>query len=229
LRTSERRRRQPAWGKILLAVLACAVLAAAWRYTPLSELITAERIIGWARAVRETKWAPVVVILIYTPAAFLMFPRPLLTLLTVIAFGPWLGFAYGMGGILVAALATYYVGRLLRRDTVKRLAGEKLDHMSKRLRSHGLAAVTAVRIVPAAPFPIEGIVAGALRIKLWHYTLGTFLGMLPGVLATSVFGDQIATALEDPSKINWWIVAAVLLAVVAFTYLVGRWFSQPEF
>jgi uncharacterized membrane protein YdjX (TVP38/TMEM64 family) len=211
-----------------MAVLLCAALAAAWRYTPLSELITAERIIGWARAVRETKWAPVVVILIYTPAAFLMFPRPLLTLLTVIAFGPWLGFAYGMAGILVSALATYYAGRLLSRETVKRLAGEMLDPMSKRLRSHGLAAVTAVRIVPAAPFTIEGIVAGALRIKLWHYMLGTFLGMLPGVLATSVFGDQIATALEDPTKINWWIVAGVVLAFAVFTYFVRRWFASQE-
>jgi phospholipase D1/2 len=117
-------RRQPAWGKILLVALATAALAAAWRFTPLSEFVTAERIVGLARAVRGMTWAPLVVIAIYTPAAFLMFPRPLLTLLTVIAFGPWLGFVYGMTGILVAALATYYAGRLLPRGTVKRLAGE---------------------------------------------------------------------------------------------------------
>jgi uncharacterized membrane protein YdjX (TVP38/TMEM64 family) len=84
------------------------------RYTPLSELITPERIIGWARAIREMRWAPIIVIAAYTPAAFLMFPRPLLTLLTVIAFGPWHGFAYGMTGIIAAALATYYAGRALR-------------------------------------------------------------------------------------------------------------------
>jgi phospholipase D1/2 len=207
-------------------VLATAALAAAWRFTPLSEFITAERVVGWARAVREVKWAPLVVIALYTPAAFLMFPRPVLTLLTVIAFGPWLGFAYGMTGILVAALATYYAGRILSRETVKRLAGDKLDQMSSKLRSHGLAAVTAVRIVPAAPFALEGIMAGAVRIKLWHYTLGTFLGMLPGVLATSVFGGQLAAALEDPSQINWWIVAGVVLAFVVFTYFVRRWFSE---
>jgi phospholipase D1/2 len=207
-------------------VLATAALAAAWRYTPLSEFITAERIIGWARAVREVKWAPAVVIVLYTPAAFLMFPRPVLTLLTVIAFGPWLGFAYGMTGIVVAALATYYAGRLLSRDTVKSLVGEKLDDMSKKLRSDGLLAVTAVRLVPVAPFAIEGIVAGAVRIRLWPYTLGTFIGMLPGVLATSVFGHQITAALEDPSTINWWIVGGVLLALVALTYCVRRWFSE---
>jgi phospholipase D1/2 len=222
------RRRRPAWGKIVLIVLGCAALAAAWRYTPLSEFITARRVMGWAHAVREVKWAPIAVIALYTPAAFVLFPRPVLTLLTVIAFGPWLGFAYGMAGILVAALATYYAGRLLRRETVRRLAGDRLDEMSKKLRSHGLAAVTAVRLVPAAPFAIEGIIAGVLRLKLWHYTLGTFLGMLPGVLATSVFGVQITAALEDPATINWWIVAGVVLAFVVFTYFVRRWFSKQE-
>jgi phospholipase D1/2 len=211
-----------------MIVLACAALAAAWRYTPLAEYITAQRIMGWARAVRGVEWAPLVVIALYTPAAFVLFPRPVLTLLTVIAFGPWLGFAYGMAGIIVAALATYYTGRLLPKETVKRLAGDRMDDFTGKLRDHGLAAVTAVRIVPAAPFAVEGIVAGAMRIKLWHYTLGTFLGMLPGVLATSVFGGQIAAALEDPSRINWWIVAGVVLAFVVFTYLVRRWFSKEE-
>lgn len=224
----KRKGRKPAWGKILLTVAVFAGLAAAWRYTPLSELITAERITAWARALREVKWAPIAVMLVYTPAAFLMFPRPLLTLFTVIAFGPWLGFAYGMTGILGAALATYYAGRVMKRKTVQRLAGDKLNDGSKALRSHGLLAVTAVRIVPVAPFAIEGIIAGALRIKLWHYMLGTFLGMLPGVLATSVFGDQIATALEDPSKINYWLVGAVTVAFIVMTWLVRRWFSRQH-
>ena len=211
----------------MLIALATAALAAAWRFTPLAELVTAERIVGWARAVRGVPWAPLVVMVLYTPAAFLMFPRPLLTLLTVIAFGPWLGFAYGMAGILVAALATYYAGRLMPRHAVKRLAGEKLDHMSKKLRAaDGLLAVTAIRLVPLAPFAVEGIVAGAVRIRLWPYALGTFLGMLPGVLATSVFGRQITAALEDPSTVNWLIVGAVLLALAVLTYLVRRWFAS---
>lgn len=218
--------RRPAWGKIVTAAALFAALAAAWRFTPLSELITAERVIAWARELRGVSWAPVAVMLAYTPAAFVMFPRPLLTLFTVIAFGPWLGFAYGMTGILLSALATYYAGRVLRPDTVKRLAGDKLDDVTKALRRHGLLAMLAVRIVPAAPFAVEGIIAGAVRIKVWDYALGTFLGMLPGVLATTVFGDQIATALEDPSRINWWLVGAVIAALVAMTWYVRRWFAS---
>ena len=224
----ERKGRRPAWGTILMFAAVFTALAAAWRFTPLSQYITAERVMAWARAVRGTPWAPVVVILAYTPAAFVMFPRPLLTLFTVIAFGPWLGFVYGMAGILLSALATYYVGCVLPPDTVKRLAGDKLDDVTQALRRHGLLAMLAVRIVPAAPFAVEGFVAGALRIKVSDYLLGTFLGMLPGVLATTVFGDQIATALEDPSRINWWIVGALIVASIALIWYVRRWFARQS-
>jgi len=224
----EKGRRSPAWGKLLAIVVVVAALAAAWRYTPLSEYITAERITGWARAIRGWSWAPLVVMFLYTPAAFVMFPRPVLTLLTVIAFGPWLGFAYGMTGIIGSALATYYVGRLLPEKTLQRLAGDKLDDVIRALRRRGLMAMLAVRIIPVAPFAVEGFIAGAVPIKLWEYTLGTFLGMLPGVLATSVFGGQLAAALEDPSTINWWIVGGVILAMVALTWYVKRWFASQN-
>jgi phospholipase D1/2 len=219
-------KRKPAWGKILTFVLVFAALAAAWRYTPLSEYITGENITAWARAVRGYSWAPLIVILAYTPAAFLMFPRPLLTLLTVIAFGPWLGFTYGMIGIILSALATYVAGRVLKRETVVRLVGETMDNAAKKMRDHGLLAMTAMRIVPAAPFAVEGIIAGAVRIKVWHFIVGTVLGMTPGVLAMSVFGTQLTTALEDPSKINWWIVGAVVLAFAAMIWGVKRWFAK---
>src|SRR5206468_2526287 len=87
-------------------------------------------------------------------------------------------------------------------------------------------AVFAVRILPAAPFAIEGMVAGAIRIKVRDYTLGTILGMLPGTLTTSVFGDQIRTALEDPQRINYWLVAGVVVLFVGVIFGVRRWFAR---
>ena len=219
-------KRPPAWGKILIFAAIFAALAAAWRYTPLSEFITAENISAWARAVREYRWAPAVVILAYIPVAFVMFPRPLLTLFTVVAFGAWLGFAYAMAGVMLSALVTYYAGRVLKRETVRRVAGDGIERAGKKVRDHGLLAMTAMRIVPAAPFAVEGIIAGAVRVKLWHFMLGTVLGMAPGLLATTVFGVQMMAALEDASKINWWIVGAVVLAFVAMTWFVKRWLAR---
>jgi hypothetical protein len=68
-------RSRAAWEKFLFAALMIAALAAAWRCTPLSEFITPDRITGWARTVRGVSWAPIVVMLAYTPAVFVMFPR----------------------------------------------------------------------------------------------------------------------------------------------------------
>jgi uncharacterized membrane protein YdjX (TVP38/TMEM64 family) len=218
----------PAWGKLILIAILVAGLAAAWRYTPLAHFVAPERIIDWAHAIGETRWAPLAVMAAYTPAAFVMFPRPLITLFAVIAFGSVLGFVYGLIGILGAALATYYAGRVLPSHTVRHLVGDKLNDMTIVLRRRGLLACFAMRIVPAAPFAIEGIAAGAVRIKLWHYSLGTILGMMPGTLTTSVFGDQIQTALEDPSRINWWLIAGVVVFFAVLIMIVRRWFLKQQ-
>ena len=154
-----------------------------------------------------------------------MFPRPVITMFAAIAFGPWRGFALSVIGIAASALTTYVVGRSLKERTVKRLAGKRLEKTSRAIRKRGFVSVLAVSIAPVAPFPIVGMVAGALRIKLWQYVLGTMMGMMPGTIATTVFANQIETALGDPAHINYWVVAAVFAVFVALTLLARRWMA----
>ena len=211
-----------------MIALAVAGLAAGWRYAPIRDYLTPERVFDWAQSFGGHWWAPLVVIAAYTPACFTMFPRPLITLFAVIAFEPVFGFVYAMSGILLAALATYCTGRLLPGNTVRHLAGPKMDKMIDVLRKRGLAAVFAVRIIPVAPFALVGMIAGRIPIKLWHFMLGTFLGVLPGTLTTTVFGDQIQTALEDPSRINWGLVSSVIVFFFVLTLMVKRWFVGQQ-
>jgi uncharacterized membrane protein YdjX (TVP38/TMEM64 family) len=214
-----------AWGKALMIAGVCLGLAAMWRYTPLAGMVSADRIIGWAEDFAGRPWAPVALMAAYIPASFTMFPRPLITLFAVVAFGPWLGVGYGMAGILAAAASNYYVGRLMDRATVRRIAGNRLNRVSEVLRRRGLAAMTAIRLVPVAPFVVVGLVAGAIRVRLHHFIAGTFLGMLPGALATTVFGDQLTAALRDPDLINYWLIAGVVVVFAIGIYAVRRWFN----
>jgi len=216
---------RPAWGKLLAFVAIIAAMMALWRFTPLANLITPENVMQWAKDFGTKPWAPLVIVLAYTPACFVMFPRPLITLAGVIAFGPWLGFLYALVGIVLSAVVTYYVGKRMRRDTVRRLGGPALDRMVEVLRKHGLLAMTLLRLVPIAPFFVEGIVAGAVRLKLWHLVAGTAIGMLPGTLAATIFGEQLESALSGGS-INWWIVGGCAAALVAGIVAVKRWFSK---
>jgi phospholipase D1/2 len=219
-------KRGPAWGKLALILLGAAALAAVWRWTPLAEIVTAERILGWTRTVRETWWAPIVLVLAYTPAAFILLPRPLLTLVSVMTFGVLLGLVYATSGVLIAALVTYFAGRLLPKKTLQRLAGDALEPAGKLLREHGVVAVFGSNMLPTPPFVVQNMIAGAVRIALWKFMLGTFLALLPGMLAWTVFGDQINAALEDSSKVSWRLIGVALLLLVAFTFLARRFLAK---
>jgi phospholipase D1/2 len=213
----------PAWGRIAAIVLVLIGLTALWKWTPLAEFLDGNQITRWARRVGEQWWAPPATVLAFTPAAFTMFPRPLITLFAVVAFGPLLGFVYAMLGIELSAWTTFVVGRKLNWTAVRRVAGARLSSILEVLRRRGLLAITALRLVPLAPFAVEGVVAGAVRVRLWHFMVGTAIGMLPGTLTSTVFGDQLQVWLEDPSEINYWLIALVLFVLGTATWLVRRW------
>ena len=224
-----RTRRRPAWGKLAALALIVALLAAAWRWTPLAEIVTAENIVAWTRSVRATWWAPLLMVAAYTPAAFILLPRPLLTLVAVLTFGALLGVVYGTVGILLAALVTYAAGRAVPRARLERLAGDAYEPAAKLLRSHGIVAVFGANMLPTPPFAVQNMIAGAARVRLWRFMLGTFLALVPGIIAWTVFGDQLANALEDPSKVSYPAIAATLVVLTAFVFLARRWLRKRGF
>ncbi len=209
------------------AAFLCAI-ALAWHYTPLAEWLTVERVSALAEDFGHRWWAPFAVVLAYTPASMLLIPRPLITLAATIAFGAWLGFAYGMAGILLAGAATYGLGRLLKRETVHRIAGPRVTQICETVKAHGLPAVIAARFVPIAPFWVINMVAGAIRIRFWHFMVGTSLGILPGVLAATVFGDQFGDALKDPGGVNYWYIAGMVVFFGLMFIIVRRWVNQAR-
>ena len=217
---------KPAWLKLALVALLILGLTALWRWSPLAHTVSADTVIGWAKDFGSRWWAPLLVMASYTPACMVMFPRPLITLAAVIAFGPWLGFAYALAGIVASSIVTYYIGRRMRRDTVRRLAGPKLDRMIEVLKKYGLLAMTLLRLVPLAPFVVESIVAGAIHMRVWHVALGTAIGLLPGTLATTIFGDAIETALTGTGEVNWWLVGIAVGLLAGGIVAVKRWFTS---
>jgi phosphatidylserine/phosphatidylglycerophosphate/cardiolipin synthase-like enzyme/uncharacterized membrane protein YdjX (TVP38/TMEM64 family) len=217
---------RPAWLMPVVLLALATVFAALWHWTPLARWADSNRIIAWASDFALMPWASTLIVLAYTPASVVMFPRPLLTVLAVAAFGVWYGFAYAFAGIMVAAMATYALGIHLDRQGVRRIARGRLNRLSQVMRKRGLLAMTAVRLVPLAPFAVVNMMAGAIRIRPWHFVIGTALGILPGTLTATVLGDQLFAALRDPRLIDPVAIAVVVALVgllVAATWLVRRW------
>jgi uncharacterized membrane protein YdjX (TVP38/TMEM64 family) len=220
------RRRRPAWGKLALLALGVAALAAAWRYTPLAQFVSPDRIKSFAKLVGSTKWAPFAVMAAYIPAAFVMFPRPLVSLFAIVSFGVWKGGLCAVAGILGAALACYYAGRLVPSGTVRRLAGSKFESFTALLRGHGVLAIFAANMLPTPPFALQGIMAGAIRMPLRHYMLGTLLSLTPGLVALLVFGHQITLAFEDTSKVSYVAIGGAAVGIAVFAFLATRWATR---
>jgi uncharacterized membrane protein YdjX (TVP38/TMEM64 family) len=224
-------RRHPL-GRTLLGLLVAAVifggLFALWHWTPLQEWANAATVREWALSLRDNPLSPVVLLGAYLLASLVLFPRPLVTLAAVVIFGPWLGFFYALAGILVTALLTYGVGRLLSRDAIRRLFGVRLNRISRQFCRRGLLAVIAFRLLPIAPFIVVNVMAGALRVHLSHYTLGTAIAMLPGLLAATVFGNEIGHLLSGQGEFNGWLVTAVVAVAAIGIYGVSRWLRQVQ-
>ena len=205
------------------AIIALAfILALVWTRSPLSSWVTLERAQAWADWFTDRWWAPLVVIAAYTPAAVLMFPRWIITIAAVMAFGAWRGFALGTAGMMIAAIATFLPGRIVGRERVQRFTGPRLRRIAQFLHRRGLLAVMMVRVVPVAPFPVVNLAMGALRVPLRHFVLGTLVGIMPGMLAATVLSDQLAAALEEPSSINAWYVAGAVLIIGGLAYFAQR-------
>jgi uncharacterized membrane protein YdjX (TVP38/TMEM64 family) len=214
------------WGKLLIGAAIFGLLAAAWRFSPLAHIFTPQSVIAWFESFAAQWWAPLLIVAAYTPASVVMFPRPIITLAAVVSFGAWEGFVLAMTGVVLASAVGYYAGRAFGRQAVRRLAGPRLNRLTQVLQRRGVIAITAVRLVPIAPFVVESMVAGAIHMKLWQLCVGTVLGMLPGTLMATVLGDAIESALHDPARINWWFVASVAALLAGATYIVQRWLRK---
>jgi phosphatidylserine/phosphatidylglycerophosphate/cardiolipin synthase-like enzyme/uncharacterized membrane protein YdjX (TVP38/TMEM64 family) len=171
-----------ALGTLLVLLLA----AGLWMWGGVPDWLSPTRIAQWAAPWRHSPLAPFVTAGVYVVGSACMLPVTVLVMATVLVFGPWLGTVYALLGAVVAAAATWAVGRSLWRDALRRIAGKHLDRVSRRLGRHGLLGMTVVRLVPVAPFTIVNLVAGALRVRLDHFLIGTVLGMAPGIIALAL-------------------------------------------
>jgi len=213
---------------LLGAILVIGALAAAWRWTPLADYLSAEHIVGWARALRRNPWAPALLVLAYTPGTMLMFPTPVLTLFAVIAFGAWPGAAYALAGIMLSACVLYAIGRFVRYEKVRRFASRGVEAARDLAHEHGILAVVAANFMPVPPFGVQSFIAGAVRMKFWEFALGNLISRGPGVVLAAIFTRELLAALDDDSGINYWLLVPAGIVFVAIAVFGRRWAKRRE-
>jgi phosphatidylserine/phosphatidylglycerophosphate/cardiolipin synthase-like enzyme/uncharacterized membrane protein YdjX (TVP38/TMEM64 family) len=217
---------------LALGLIVVLGLVFAWKFTPLSELAQPERIRDALENLAEGTWGPLVVLGTFVGASIFLFPVTVLIVATAAAFGPWLGFAYAAAGALLSAVISFMIGAMIGRETLTSVLGPRLNRIRREVRKKGVIAVAVVRLVPVAPFGVINLVAGASKIRLLDFALGTAVGMLPGIAVMAALGHQITLVLTRPSfeAVIWFAlaIAAWLALSLGVQALVSRYWSNAS-
>ncbi|WP_432972056.1 TVP38/TMEM64 family protein [Dactylosporangium sp. CA-233914] len=133
-------------------------------------------------------WAPVAFGALYAVVSLSPLPKTVFTLAAGALFGLVAGVVVVVTGAMLGAVAAFYLGRLLGRDTLRWLTGGRLDRLDTRLAGHGLRTIVLARLIPIVPFTAVNYLAGLTSVRLRDFTLGTVVGILPATTAYVTVG-----------------------------------------
>lgn len=212
--------------RVGLGLLGAAVLAALWRWGPLGEWITLERLEAWEAALAASPLAFPGIVLAFVVGGLTMVPLTLLILATAASFDPWRALLYAVVGTLASGFLTFSAGKFLGRDFVRRAAGPRLNRMSRKLAKRGVLAIVAVRMIPVAPYGMVNLLAGATHIRVSDFLLGTFLGTLPGIVAITLLESRVEALVRDPSLGSASLVGFLVAALSGAAWWLRRRFGS---
>ena len=217
--------RSPLGGRMRLGLGLLAIvllLAALWQWTPLARWGGSRQLAELLRGLADAPNAWAVALAIFVVGGLLAIPISSLTLACALVFGPQ-GIGIALTGGMISAIAGYGAGAYLGKQWVREMAGERVQAMSRFLARRGIVSVMTVRLVPVAPFMLINLMAGASHIAFRDYLVGTLLGLIPGIVLISVFGESLVRVLQESSLRSFlWAAVAVIGAIVLALLLVRR-------
>ncbi|MFN4089799.1 MAG: VTT domain-containing protein, partial [Alphaproteobacteria bacterium] len=222
------RRNLSGLARLLLIGGALAALVLVWRVTPLREFTDFETVEATIATVSSDPLAPLYVIVAFVLGGLIAFPITVAIAVTAVTFGTWPGLAYAAAGTLASALVTYGIGALVGPQYLESLLGRRFARITRRVRNKGILAVAAIRMVPVAPFTVVNLLAGASRIRVRDYAIGTMLGLTPGFLVIAPLGRQAYEVLTDPSIEEVLILCGLALVWLGVSFALQRLVSRFE-
>ena len=171
-------------------------------------------------------WGAIIFIAIYVVATVLFIPGSGLTLGAGAVFGVMWGSIYVSIGSTLGATCAFLVGRYLARNAIARkIAGnEHFAAIDKAVANEGWKIVGLTRLSPVFPFTLLNYAFGLTRVKLGHYMLASWIGMMPGTVMYVYLGSLAKAASGERTHTTgeWVLYGVGLLATLVVTIFVTR-------
>src|SRR5216683_405301 len=171
-------------------------------------------------------WGPVIFVGLYVVATVLFIPGSVLTLGAGAVFGVALGSVCVSIGATLGATAAFLVGRYLARDAIARKIAkhETFAAIDRAVADEGWKIILLTRLSPVFPFTLLNYAFGLTRVKLSHYVLASWLGMIPGTVMYVYLGSLVNLGAGHRQRTTgeWILYGVGLLATVSVTVFVTR-------
>ena len=162
--------------------------------------------------------AVVLYLLIYAASTAISLPGgAILTITGGFLFGPWLGTAYVVVAATVGATVVFLIARSTIGNFLRAKAEPALRKMERGFQENALSYLLVLRLIPLFPFWLVNLVPALLGVSLRTYVIGTFLGIIPGVLVFAFAGAGLGSVLDTTESFS---LASVLTPEV-ITALAG--------
>lgn len=163
-------------------------------------------------------WAPVGFAGLYAVVSLTPLPKTVFSLAAGVIFGIGVGLPAVLTGATLGALGAYGLARVLGRDAVHRLLGDRFDRLDRLLERRGFTSILVARLIPVIPFTTINYVAGLTRVRPRDFTGATALGILPATAAYVTLGAYGSR----PGTWPFW-AALGTLAVLTLAGAVAGW------
>jgi uncharacterized membrane protein YdjX (TVP38/TMEM64 family) len=177
--------------------------------------VVSEDVRVWLEGLRDSPWALPATILIFILSAFIAVPQFALAGACIVAFGPWLGFAYAMIGTVVASWLHFYLGRWGGAKLVRRYGGDTVNRLSRFIGRNDFWASTIVRNVPVSTAIVVNMAFGASHANFWRFIAGVAIGSVPKTLIVALLGQSVLELMGG----------GVVVGIVAAVAVVGIWIT----
>ena len=195
-----------------LALLGLALLGAWWIapgvFRSAGELLDGERL--QALVARAGVWGPILVVVLMTVAVVASpLPSAPIALAAGAAYGHVWGTVLIVIGAELGALIAFGIARILGRDVVRRVFGDKVDAGLLGSQTALTMTVFASRLMPFVSFDMISYAAGLSRLHAWRFALATLAGIIPASFLLAHFGGEAVSG--DMGRATW---AALALGLV---------------
>ena len=212
---------------VTVAAIGVAVLAV-WWFMP-SALADAKSLLEPERlkalVAQAGLWGPLMIIgLMIIAVVASPIPSAPIAMVAGAAYGHLWGTVQVVIGAELGALIAFGLARVLGRDALLKVFGEKVDAGLLGSQNALTWTVFASRLMPFVSFDMISYAAGLSGIHVWRFALATLAGIIPASFLLAHFGGQAVSG--DLGRATWAVLGLGLVTGVPLVWMAMR--RKPE-